>query len=42
MTEISKNATDDDIKDWASDQIATLTSHYKEAKKLQEKMDSNS
>ena len=42
MTEISKNATDDDIKEWASDQIVTLTSHYKEAKKLQQKMDSNS
>jgi putative membrane protein len=42
MTEISKNATDDDIKDWASDQIVTLTSHYKEAKKLQQKIDSNS
>lgn len=42
MTEISKNATDDDIKEWASDQIATLTSHYQQAKKLQEKMDSDS
>lgn len=41
MTEISQNATDDDIKEWASDQIATLTSHYKKAKKLQEKLDSN-
>jgi putative membrane protein len=41
MTEISQKATDDDIKDWASEQIALLTSHYQQAKKLQQKMDSN-
>jgi putative membrane protein len=41
MTQISKEATDDDIKEWASEQIVLLTNHYKEAKKLQQKMDSN-
>lgn len=42
MTQISKEATDDDIKEWASEQIVLLTNHYKEAKKLQQKMDSDS
>lgn len=41
MTEISQKATDDDVKDWASDQIALLTTHYQKAKKLQQQMDSN-
>jgi putative membrane protein len=41
MTQISKEATDNDIKEWASEQIVLLTNHYKEAKKLQQQMDSN-